>query len=173
MFRTEALAEAHYLATFTCGNDDLDRWLKNAALTSGRAGNSRTYVWLLDTDEVAAYFAIAPTAVKGKLLPPKLAHGAPEFVPGFLLAKLALHQQFRGERVSGVRFGEVLLMSALRVILESAAAAGGRVVVVDAIDERAIQFYQRNRFRLLSPESDRLALKMSTAAELVGLPWPP
>jgi hypothetical protein len=57
-------------------------------------------------------------------------------------------------------------------IVEAARRAGGRLVVVDAIDNAARRFYQRHDFEPLSGDESRLVLKLSTAARALKLDWP-
>ena len=129
MFTSELLTPGHVVEGFDCGNDELDGWLRSAAYTAQRAGTARTYVWPGDDGEVLAYFAVAPTSVALAAIPSSLSRGAPDPMRGFLIAKLARHLRLRGGG-----HGEVLLVDALDVVVCAAAMAGGRVVVVDAID---------------------------------------
>ena len=57
-------------------------------------------------------------------------------------------------------------------IVEAARRAGGKLLVVDAIDERAAAFYRLHDFVALPARSDRLVMKMSTAAKALGVSWP-
>ena len=82
-------------------------------------------------------------------------------IPGYLLALLAVatSQQGQGHR------GE-LLAEALQAILAVMRLGGGRVIVVDAIDERA------RGFRAVPANPDRLIMKASTAAASLSVDWP-
>jgi hypothetical protein len=59
-------------------------------------------------------------------------------------AKLALSEQFHGHGL-----GVELLVRALNTIVESARVAGGKLVVVDAIDAEAAAFYRHHDFEPL------------------------
>jgi predicted GNAT family N-acyltransferase len=65
----------------------------------------------------------------------------------------------------GMGLGSVLLAKALHKASENASAVGSSMVVVDAIDDRAVRFYQAHGFIKL-PESMRLILPVRTIAEL-------
>jgi predicted GNAT family N-acyltransferase len=78
-----------------------------------------------------------------------------------LIGRLAVSQQFRG---SGL--GSVLLAKALHKACENASVIGSSMVVVDAIDEGAVAFYQAHGFIKL-PSSMRLILPMRSIAELL------
>jgi len=165
--RLEALAPRHDLSNFHCGNPSLDRWLHEHARHATGQG-TRTYVLVdQDTDEVNGYVAIAPHLLARDELPARLSRGTPARIPAILLAKLALD-----ERLHGQGLGQELLVHALATIVQAARTAGGRIVVVDAIDDRAAQFYLAHDFAPLPADPHRLVMKLSTAAKALGLPWP-
>ncbi|MCB1004765.1 MAG: hypothetical protein KDB35_11345 [Acidimicrobiales bacterium] len=51
----ERLSGAHAVDTFTCGNEELELWLRHAALTADRAGTARVYV-SLDSERVIGFY---------------------------------------------------------------------------------------------------------------------
>jgi GNAT superfamily N-acetyltransferase len=166
-YRVEPLADGHDLNEFACGRRALDEWLMRHARSATRQG-TRTYLLVDETSgTVAGYFALAPHLIEREQTPRSLGRGAPQLIPAILLAKLALH-----ERVQGQGLGAELLVHALRTILAAARAAGGRIVVVDAIDDDAASFYRAHDFQPSPTNPHRLVLKLSTAARALGLAWP-
>lgn len=165
--RVEPLRASHVLDHFASGKAPLDEWLKQNARNATGQG-TRTYV-LADADDnaVVGYFAIAPHLVERDLVPRQIGRGAPRQIPAILLAKLALDQ-----RAQGTRLGRVLLVRALEKIIDAARHAGGKLVVVDAIDDAAAEFYEHHDFARLPGDPCRLLMKMSTAARALGIPWP-
>lgn len=125
-------------------------------------GTARTFVWR-DGDAVVAYFSLCPHEVRRDALPANLAHGAPNVVPAILLARLALRRDLHGRRL-----GEALLLDALGRAVEAVDAAGGRLVVVDAIDDDASGFYQHYGFRSAAGAPMRLFRKASDVARAIG-----
>ncbi|MHB1845194.1 MAG: GNAT family N-acetyltransferase [Deltaproteobacteria bacterium] len=111
--------------------------------------------------DLRGYFTVAPHAVDRIELPSRLARGAPARI---LAVWLARNLDYRG---SG--FGSELLLEALDVIVHAARLVGGRLVGVDALDAAA-PFYESHDFAPLPNRRDRLALKMSTAARILGIP---
>jgi len=164
--RVESLEPSHDLSKFTCGNVQLDEWLRAHALLATGQG-TRTYVVVDDDDAVVAYFAIAPHVVDRADTPKKLARGAPRQIPSILLAKLALSESLHGHGL-----GSELLVHALQTIVGAARTAGGKLVVVDAIDDAAVAFYVHHDFAPLPNRPDRLVIKMSTVAKALGADWP-
>jgi GNAT superfamily N-acetyltransferase len=156
----------HDLERLDCGNDDLSAWLRQHARHATRQG-TRTYV-LVDerSGVVEGYFAIAPHMVEREEMPRRVGRGAPRQIPAILLAKLALDRSRHGQGLGGE-----LLVRALGVIVEAGRRAGGKVIVVDAIDDGARRFYEHHDFDPLPNDPTRLVMKVSTAAAL-QLPWP-
>ena len=164
--RVVALDESHDLESFTSGNDELDSWLRLHARNATGQG-TRTLVVIDEGDTIVGYFAIAPHVLDRGDAPKKLGRGAPRQIPAILLAKLALSADLHGQGL-----GAELLVRALGTIIDAARAAGGKVVVVDAIDEGAAAFYRHHDFEPLPDRADRLVMKLSTAARALGVAWP-
>lgn len=165
-YSVEPLCDGHDLSSFHCGRPELDEWLTLHARNAAGQG-TRTYV-LLDGDRtLAAYFAIAPHLVEREELPRRIGRGSPNKIPAVLLAKLALH-----ERCHGQGLGAELLIWALTTIVGAARAAGGKLIIVDAIDAAPVGFYRHHDFQVVSGNPHRLVIKISTAARALGLPWP-
>lgn len=164
-YGVEPLA-GHDVEGFHCGNDELDDWLVRHARPATGQG-TRTYV-LIDTDDVVVgYFAIAPHYLSRDDAPRKLGRGAPRQIPAILLAKLALDESIHGQGL-----GAELLVYALETVIDAARKAGGRIVVVDAINENAKRFYEHHDFQPLPGSDRRLVLKLSTVANALGIAWP-
>ena len=163
--RFEPLADQE-LGRFSCGVDELDDWLRRHARHSAARG-TRTYVLVDETGDVTAYAAIAPQYVDRATLPSRFARGAPERVPSILIAKLAVDRRVQGRGV-----GTELLMCVATRVLIAARMIGGKLLVVDAIDEDAAGFYVHHGF-VASPEvPDRLVLPFRAVAAMIGHPGP-
>ena len=165
--RLAPLSADHGLDSFSSGQPAHDDWLLTHARNATGQG-TRTYV-LLDeaTDEVAGYFAIAPHLLERQAAPRRIGRSAPARIPAVLLAKLALDRRLHGQGP-----GAELLVHALTTIVDAARAAGGRIVVVDAIDDSAAAFYAAHDFVATPNDPHRLVMKLSTASKALGLDWP-
>lgn len=167
MFFRERLGPGHDVIGFSCGQTTLDAWLRQAALTADRAGTARTYVWVDGFGEVTAYFALAPFLIRREGLPSAVGRGSPHAIPAILIARLALARRLHGQGLGGA-----LLADALRTALDAIRTAGGRLVVVDAIDEEARAFYEHHGFRPVEGHPHRLVMKASDVARSIGSEWP-
>jgi len=76
-------------------------------------------------------------------------------VPGYLVAQLAVDRSLQGQGIGGE-----LLLDALITITAAAQTVGGRLVVVDAVKEGAVAFYERHGFIRIG-DSLRLYQKIS------------
>jgi predicted GNAT family N-acyltransferase len=154
-FRSQRLEATHDVAGFACGNEALDRWLQQHAATAQAKRTSVTYVWTTAEGRVAAYYSLAPHLIENADLPKRLGRGDPRQIPAILLARLALSNELRGTGLGGI-----LLHDALYRAVAASQQAGGRYVVVDAIDDNARQFYEHYGFTA-TPRVDRLVRKVS------------
>jgi predicted N-acetyltransferase YhbS len=137
----ELLSAGHRLEWFDSGIDELDRWLRNTAHVAASAGTAATYV-LCRSDVVVGYYALAMSAVAHSGAPSRPRRGMPDPVPVVLLARLAIDSHQQGRHLGGH-----LLVDALRRCVRGGREFGAWAVVVDAIDQRAAQFYRHFDFR--------------------------
>lgn len=152
----ERLGSHHDLSAFACGNDDLDAWLRRHALVAQQMDSARTFV-VTRNDGVAAYFSLTMGSVLRAEAPAKLVRGLPGYPIGMvLLARLAVarHEQGKG-------LGALLLAEALRKAVAAGEAAAARLVVVDAIDDGAVRFYERHGFIAAPEHPHRLYRRMT------------
>ncbi len=121
----------------------------------------------LDDNKIVGYFAIVPHSVRRDDVPWSIGRGSPDTIPGFLLARLALD-----ENLHGAGRGAELLVLALEHILQAILAGGGRLIIVDAIDDNAASFYQHHGFTPSPTDPARLVMKASAAAASLAIDWP-
>jgi GNAT superfamily N-acetyltransferase len=157
------LGPDHEVGAFRCGKPSLDDWLGSQARRAQDADTARTYVWTTpDNPAVVAYYSIAPTQLTKADVPRSLTGGY-STIPGYLLARLALDGALHGQ---GLR--AELLVDALARIVEAARTGGGRLIVVDALDDQAKAFYGRHDF-IPVEGAMRLYLKIATARAALDL----
>lgn len=163
MLVSEKLNESHDLEPFDSGNEYLDTWLKTQARRAQAAGMAQVYVWRdSDSPVVLAYHAVAPTHVALTGLSRKVRGGYTVPIPGYLITRLALDVSMHGNG-----FGAELVLDALEYAAGSANLGGGRLVVVDAIDDNAYGFYQHCGFTPI-PDTQRFYMRVDRIAETVA-----
>ncbi len=162
-WRSTKIADAHDTASFDCGIPELNYWLATQALRAQAAGTAVTRVWLPpDSDRVFAYNSLAPTEVSSDRLTRSQA-GGHSTIPAYLIAKLALDTKIHGQG-----FGTSLLLDAMESVVRAAHMGGGRLVVVDAINEPTASFYTHHGFHSVKGDSLRLVMKVATAVRALS-----
>jgi GNAT superfamily N-acetyltransferase len=139
-------------AGFSSGVDVLDDWLHRVAPVAAAAGTAATWV-LCRGRRVVGYYALAMGSIERTRAPSRLGR-RPGPVPVPLLARLALDQQEQGTGLGGD-----LLLDALIRSVAGARQYGAWALVVDAIDDRGVEFYRHHGF--LPLEGRRLYRRIS------------
>lgn len=151
----ERLAEAHDLSGFASGNAELDGWLQRHAVAAQQMDSARTFL-LTRRGRVVGYFSLTMGSVLRADAPARLVRGLPGYPVGVaLLARLAIDQRNQGQGL-----GALLLAEALRKAVTAGEAAAARLVVIDAIDDAAVAFYERHGFVAVPEHPRRLYRRM-------------
>lgn len=156
----ELFAAEHDLGDFECGVVALDGWLNRSARTAASAGTAAVYV-VCRGKSVVGYYALAMSAVWHESAPSRLRRGMPNPVPVILLARLAIRRSEHGAGLGGA-----LLVDALERCVRGGTEFGARAVVVDAIDDNAIAFYEHFDFHRL--DGRRLWRRIGDIAAVLG-----
>jgi GNAT superfamily N-acetyltransferase len=134
--------EAHHDSTaFDCGEPELNDWLRLQALENEASGASRTYV-ICAEGRVVGYYALATGAVARAAATGKVRRQMPDPIPVMIIGRLAVDSLHQGH---GLGYG--LLRDALLRILQVAAQAGIRAVLLHAMTAEAKTFYRRAGFQ--------------------------
>ena len=137
----ELLATHHSITRFECGKPPLNRWLFNFALQNQESRASRTYV-VQSENRVIGYYSLATASIHRQAAHRTLRHGEPDPIPAILLAQLAVDQEYKSRGI-----GSGLLRDAFFRAQQVSEIAGARVLLLDALDEEARQFYMAKGFR--------------------------
>jgi GNAT superfamily N-acetyltransferase len=164
--RIEALAARHDRAGFSCGVDELDRYLKTQAGQDARRKANGVFVLVqaVQPEAVLGYYTLCATSLPQGEVPVAARKHIPRYpvVSAVLIGRLAVSAARQGEGL-----GAVLLADAVRRVHASAATIGASMMVVDAINERALSFDESHGFARL-PESLRAVLPMDVIKRLAG-----
>jgi GNAT superfamily N-acetyltransferase len=165
-YRIEPLGKLHDRHAFGCGVESLDNYLKTQASQDMRRKANAVFV-LVPEDApatIAGYFTLCACGLAPGTIPEEVRKHLPRYpqVSATLLGRLAVSAELQGRGL-----GSVLLAEALRKACENAAVVGSSMVVVDAIGERAAEFYRAHGFIRL-PDTMRLVLPMLTIGGLAA-----
>lgn len=159
--RVEVLGPQHDRNTFASGAEPLDRYFRIQAGQDGRKNMAAPFVLVLPNGGIGGYYTLSSTAVKLAELPDTVARRLPRYplVPATLLGRLAVDRRFQGRG-----YGRFLLADALLRVVRSEIASFA--VVVDAKDDTARRFYERESFLPLLDEPLKLFRPVADLAKL-------
>lgn len=167
-YRFEPLGEKHLplRALFSCGEEALDRYLRERARREMQQRVAA--VWILldeEANRIAGFYTLSAVVVERTELPSTLTHRMARYnvYPATLIGRLAVDQDYQGKRIGGR-----LLLDALARALSASNQVASLAVVTDAKNEAAQRFYEHYGFQLLQAEGyqRRLFLPMETVAKL-------
>ncbi|MGQ0662307.1 MAG: GNAT family N-acetyltransferase [Pseudomonadota bacterium] len=164
--RIAPLGSGHDRVDFSCGVESLDAYLETQASQDVRRKANAVFV-LVHPDapnRILGYYTLCAYSLAQGDVPEAARKHVPRYplVSATLIGRLAIARESQGQGL-----GALLLADALSKSYESAAVVGSSMVVVDAIDEAAVRFYEARGFVRL-PDSMRLVVAMRTIGGLVG-----
>lgn len=153
------LAAGDKLSEFRSGEDSLDSWLRGRARNNEKAGASRTMVTITrDEGRVAGYYCLASTSLEREDGPPELGAAMPTSIPVVLLGRLAIDEEYQG-----MGLGYSLLQHATARALEAAEVIGIRALLVHAVNDDVVAFYEKFGFAQFPNQKHTLYLLTSDA----------
>jgi len=159
--RVEVLGPQHDRASFDSGVEPLDRYFRTQAGQDARKNMAAPFVLVLPNGAVAGYYTLSATAVNVGDWPAQTVKRLPRYplIPATLLGRLAVDRRHQGNG-----YGRFLLADALFRSLRSEIASFA--VIVDAKDENARRFYERESFLPFPDQPLKLFRPMADIAEL-------
>jgi GNAT superfamily N-acetyltransferase len=160
-FRVEPLASSHDRSAFESGVEPLDRYFRTQAGQDARKSLAAPFVLLLPDETIAGYYTLSSTSVQLAELPEQTVRKLPRYplVPATLLGRLAVDR-----RQQGKGYGRFLLADALYRAARSEIASFA--VIVDAKDDSARRFYERESFLPLPSHPMKLFRPMADIRRL-------
>jgi hypothetical protein len=163
-WKIEPLASHHVRGEFDCGEPSLSDWIRQQASQFVSRDLAKVYVLVRQGDpRVWGCYAVSTCRIRFEELPPKHSKGLPKKlgIPAALIGKLAVDKGLQGQKLGGV-----LAYDALRRIRDLSETIGIRVIVVDAIDQRAREFYLHHEFTAFVDDPDRHFIPLSVVRKL-------
>ncbi len=160
----QQLAASHNRASFDCGKEQLNIYLKQYARQNHDRGIAKTFVAVSteDSSTIAGFYATCAASITFESFPASEKRLPRYPIPVMRIAQLAVDRQFQG-----MRLGEELLMEAFQRAILVHDATGIYAIVVDAVDESASHFYVRYEFQALSDSPHSLFLPMKKVLGLL------
>lgn len=159
--RVEALGPQHDRSSFVSGAEALDRYLRSQAGQDARKNMAAPFVLVLPDGTIGGYYTLSATGVKLTEFPTEITRKLPRYplVPATLLGRLAVDQNYQGRG-----YGRFLLADALFRAARSEIASFA--VIVDAKDDSARRFYERESFLPLPDQPMKLFRPMADIRQL-------
>lgn len=154
----EPIGSEHIAEGFSCGQESLDRWLKERALSSeGRT--ARTYVVCDPDRRIAGYCCLSAGSLPHTEAPGRLRRNAPNPIPIIVLGRLAVDRRFQGQGV-----GSGLVRDAMHRTVAAAGIIGVRGLLVNVLSDDVIDFYLRLGF-LKTPVENTVVMPVEVIAK--------
>lgn len=155
--RVEILGSQHDRTRFACGVEALDRYLRVQAGQDARKNMAAAFVLVLSDGSIGGYYTLSATSVNPGELPEPITRKLPRYplIPATLLGRLAIDRRHHGKG-----YGRFLLADALYRSQRSEVASFA--VIVDAKDDNARKFYQRESFLPFPDQPMKLFLPMAS-----------
>lgn len=113
---------------------------------------------------VAGYYSLSSSSLVRSDAPPDLAARQPDPIPVVLLGRLAVDREFAGRGL-----GSSLLQHAILRAIEAAETIGIRAILVHAISDELVTFYERFGFTTFPGQERTLFLLVADArATILG-----
>ena len=159
--RVEVLGPQHDRASFDSGVEPLDRYFRTQAGQDARRNMAAPFVLVLPDGAVAGYYTLSSTAVNVGDWPAATVRKLPRYpvIPATLLGRLAVDRRYQGNG-----YGRFLLADALFRSVRSEIASFA--IIVEAKDENALRFYERESFLPFPDQPLKLFRPMADIAEL-------
>jgi GNAT superfamily N-acetyltransferase len=165
MLNVELLTSQHNRNEFDCGNSELNSYLKQIARQHNDKGLSRTFVLIDDIkpDAILGFFTLAICEIDKHIFPATMQKKYPTVIPAAKLARLAISKNHQRQG-----YGKLLMIHAMKHLLNVSQSVGIIGVFVDAKDLQASQYYQRYGFVALPDNPLQLFLPLDTLKQAFG-----
>ena len=161
--RIEPISKLHNRKEFKCKKKPLTQYLHRYARQNDENNIAKTFVAVDNDNKVLGYYSLSTSSIEFKDSPEAFAKHLPHYpIPAALIAKLAVDSNIDGQGL-----GARLLIEALQNILAVSEEMAIKVVLVDAIDQEAKNYYLRFGFIELPGNELKLFLPIETISQLL------
>jgi predicted GNAT family N-acyltransferase len=154
----------HDRSGFSCDKESLDNYLRKQASQDLKKLVASVFV-LIDESEsnVLAYYTLSTYTINISVLKEAFAKQLPRYplLPATLLGRLAVDNNQKGKG-----FGELMLVDALKRTFNASKQVASLVVVAEALDENAANFYMKYGFQPFKQDAMKLYLPMNSIEQL-------
>jgi ribosomal protein S18 acetylase RimI-like enzyme len=159
------LLSSHDRSSFCCGNDRIDKYFRETVSQDVKRNYVKCFAAVeVETERLAGFYTLSANGIPLTDIPDDLKKKMPRYptVPVGLIGWLGRHVDFMG-----LGLGEALLFDAIKRIANNT-TVGLHAIIVDAIDDKAVEFYRGFGFvRLAADQPNRMYMPVATARKVV------
>lgn len=159
----EPLGDQHQLGLFSCGDAQLDGWLRHRALANQRSGATRTFVVCREERQVVGFVALASGGVEAQLTPGRFRRNMPNPIAVVILARVGVDCSMQGRGLA-----RALVADACRRVLLASEQVGVRGVLVQAASTEARNLYLHLGFEPSPLNSMVLMVRLADLQAVLG-----
>ena len=148
------------LNEFDCGIPEMNIYLSRYAVrnTKKRIGNTFVAISGENPQKPLGYYTVSMGQILFEELPESMSKGLPRYpIPSFRIEKLAVDSSMQGKGL-----GELLLENALKKALQVSSDVAVYCILVDALNQKAKDFYLKYSFLPLNNSDLTLYLPLDT-----------
>lgn len=151
---------------FASGNPELDHFWLDKSLTYSKIGMCAVHV-AMKGEDIAGFYTISPSVIRGVGLPKSRQAGKPTMAhPSWLIGELAVRKDLRGKKENG-SVGAALLCHAVHMACDLSVMAGGRLVMLDPLNDTLGKWYEDHGFLRL-PDAKTMFMPLRNARSYVN-----
>lgn len=158
----EELGTHHNRTEFSCGIQELDRYIKEQANQDVKRKITRIFV-ASSNNKVVGFYTLSAMSVSRDSLTADIVKKIPKYpVPAVLLGRLAADKTYQGKHL-----GKALIINAIKRVLSVSLTIGVYALIVDAKNDTAASFYKHFGFIEFANNPKSLFLPLATMKNLV------
>ena len=162
--KIQLLEKTHNRKDFSCEENLLTKYIRKQVSQDIRKRLATCFVAVDNKQNVIGYYTLTSESLGRELIPEKYLKQVPI---NYNAAVILLGRLARDIKTKGTGLGEHLLLDALfRSYKLSNESIGAMAVVVEPINEKAVEFYKKYGFEQL-PDSEKMFLPMKTIGRLI------
>ena len=164
-FIVSPLRKSHDRNSFDCGEQSLNEYLHRYASQDIKRRINKVFIASLpdSPQQVIGYYSLSAGSLNAEDLPKGLHRRLPRYpVPIVLLGRLAVAKSHQRHGL-----GSILLADALKRVVQASQVMAVYALVVDALQDRAAEFYKQFGFIALPSKPLKLFLPMDSVADLI------
>lgn len=168
MLKIDILSKKYDRKNFDCGQDDLNKYLRQTALQHIKKNISKTFVLANDKfktgkKEILGFYTLSNYIVIASQLPPEISKKYPKKLPALLLGRLAVSLEHKNKGL-----GSYMMLNAMERTLEISKHTGIFALFVDAKNEKAGNFYKKFGFISFPEYKLKMYLPVSAVEAIVN-----